>query len=571
MIENNETTQQEAQPVKPGGISKVVWIAGCGCLLTLVVIVAGLLAYFYFFRGGDPIAKVVPADSMVYITTDLTKTQSARFIEIVNIFQEIADEKVQTPTEMLDETLKKELDMNFADNIVPWIGTHSAFVITDGDFESGDVQVMFIIETINKGNADEFIVQLTEALDKKQARKFEQAEREGITIYTSKSSSQADDIVITRSGKFIYISNSEDTIFESIKLPKADSLSSSENYKATLAALPKDRFSTIYVNGDKYFEILQSMAASSVSTLQFDQSLYGGLAGIGLAFSVEEAGLRMDAVTVMDAEKVGEFQKNNLNAILSAPTTDAMVPGDTFLWFGVNSSQNIGDFMNEDSPLYTADAKEAFKLLEQQYNVDIPKLFSTFGGELAMAVGPASDGLMAESGGTNMGLTIIADVTDEQGFNDWFDDLVTVASTQMGTELNIEKVTIGSYNLQEITIEAGMPAPSTILLYGASNSYGFLSSSRNMLENGLNGEKTLAINETYINTWQVFPSDSIPYMYLDMSGLMDLIVESAGSSSEMRDMQNKLEKIPVIALSINKPSTYVQNVTMIAFMETKLK
>jgi hypothetical protein len=170
-----------------------------------------------------------------------------------------------------------------------------------------------------------------------------------------------------------------------------------------------------------------------------------------------------------------------------------------------------------------------------------------------------------------MGLTVIASVKDEKAFNAWFEDLMSVASTQMGTELNTEKVMIGSYNLQEVTLETGRPTPSTLLLYGANNGYGFLSSSHDMLTNGLDAEKTLATNKTYIETWKAFPSGSIPYMYLDMGGLMDLIAQSAGSSSEMRDMQTKLEKIPVIALTFNQPSTYVQKTTMIVFMETKIK
>jgi hypothetical protein len=302
-----------------------------------------------------------------------------------------------------------------------------------------------------------------------------------------------------------------------------------------------------------------------------DKSLYSGLVGMGMAVSAEEAGLRLDVATVYDEEKLGDFQKNSLDAVLSAPTTDAMVPEDTFLWLGVNTSQNMGDLMKEDSPLYTADAKESFDLLVQQYGIDIVKLFGTFGGEFAMAVAPASDGLITETGGTEVGLMIVAGVTDEQGFNDWFANLVTVASTQMGTELDTEKVTIGSHDLQKVTLDAGQPEPSTILLYGANNGYGFLSSSHDMLASGLDGGKTLATNETYIKTWKAFPSGSIPYMYLDMNGLMDLIVQSAGSSSEMLDTQTKLEKIPVIALTTSRPSKYVQNITMIAFMETKIK
>jgi hypothetical protein len=274
-------------------------------------------------------------------------------------------------------------------------------------------------------------------------------------------------------------------------------------------------------------------------------------------------------VSLLNEEDLGEFQKNSLNAVLSAPTTDAMVPEDTVLWFGVNSSQNMSDIFNkEDSPLYTADMKEAFGLLEQEYGIDITKLFGTFGGEVAMAVAPASDGLLAESGGANIGLTIIAGVTDEQGFTGWFDDVVATASEQMGGGLVTEKVKIGSHDLQKIAVDTGSPTPSTILIYGADNGFGFLSSSHGMLAGGLEGGKTLATNETYIETWKAFPPGSIPYMYVDMKGLMDLIAQSAGSSGEARDIQKKLEKIPVIALATSRPDKHIQNVTMIVFMET---
>ena len=81
---------------------------------------------------------------------------------------------------------------------------------------------------------------------------------------------------------------------------------------------------------------------------------------------------------------------------------------------------------------------------------------------------------------------------------------------------------------------------------------------------------SLAENATYSETWQAFPAGSVPYLYVDMPGLMDFIADSMGTSSDgdLQAIRSGVRKMPVIAAAMNNTPGYVSSSTMIIFIET---
>jgi len=577
MNENDDLTVKESpeeipsEPAKKaGGVPKIVWYVGCGCLLLFAcaVVVGGLIYLGLTLFGGDPIAAVVPGDSTFYASVDLSKTQSDQFNEIVSVFQEAAEvEEPQTLTDTLDTNMKDELGLSFTDDVVPWLGRHAAFVVTSGDFSGSDAEFMFIVETRSRGNADDFVSKFVAALEDKQDKKFSQDEKDGVTIFTSKAEFDwEDDMVIARAGKFVYLANSEDAVLESINLARSDSLAGSDGYKNAVTALPRNRVATFYMNPEFLNSVYEEMSLYGPSSAGLLADT--GLAGIAMSISIVDEGVRLDGATAYDADKIDDFQKETLGASYLDLTTDALVPGDTFFFAGVNTSLGFGRFTEPDSPLYNSDMAESFDLLESKYGISIPDLFDLLSGEFAFAVGPARDGMLAELGEVNVGLTMLASTSDEQGFNDWFDGFLDAASSDLYLEYDSSNTKVGDYQLKELSIQ-DIPGPYA-LIYGADNGYIILGTSKSLLEAGLDSGDTLANNPTYIETWKAFPSDSVPYMYMDVKEFMNFLVDSADSynAESMRNTRKNLEKIPVVAIAMNQNSNYVQSFTAIVFIDT---
>jgi hypothetical protein len=548
----------------------IVWIGGCGALLFMCAAVIVAVIYFGLpLFGGDPIVSVVPNSSMMYMGVDLSQTQSENFGDIVTVVQELADEDTgKTMAESLDKLMQDELKMSFTNDVAPWVGRYGAFVITEADFSSDDAKMMFILQTRNQGKTDEFLTTFIAALEKEQGMEFEQSETNGITFYTDKDQ----EMVFARNGKFVYLANSQDTVLASASLQKSDSLGSLQSYKDGVAVLPKARLATVYMNGNTLAEGLSSFFSDVYGpgySSYMENIATEGLSGMVMSLSVEEEGLRMDTASIYDETKINEYQKEVLATDYLAPKADALLPEDTFLFMGSNASQAPSSYTKVDNPLYSSDVEESFDMLEQQLGINVRELFDLLGNEVALALGPADDGLFAEAAEINIGFTMLAGTTNEAGFTEWFDGALNKVFTQnMYTEYDISDTKIGEYDLKQLNLPNDSETVAAFI-YGADNGYFVLGTSPSMLENGFSGTKTLANNETYRQTWAAFPAGSVPYLYMNVTEFMNFLADNAGAfgGSDIVDAQKKLQKIPVVALSMNNTTGYIQSVTMIVFID----
>lgn len=558
-------------PAKPKRkIPILVWIGGCGALLFMCAAVIVAVVYFGLpLFGGDPIVSVVPNSSMMYMGVDLSQTQSENFGDIVTVVQELADEDTgKTMAESMDKLMQDELKMSFTNDVAPWIGRYGAFVITEADFSSDDAKMMFVLQTRNQGKTDEFLTKFVAALEKEQGMEFEQSETDGITFYTDKDQ----EMVIARNGKFVYLATSQDSILASASLQKSDSLGSLQSYKDGLAILPKDRLATVYMNGNTLAEGLSSFFSDVYGpgyASYMENMAIEGLSGIVMSLSVEEEGLRMDTASIYDETKISEYQKEVFATDYLAPKADALLPEDTFFFMGSNASQAPGSYTKVDNPLYSSDVEESFDMLEQQLGINVREIFDLLGNEVALALGPADDGLFAEAAEIKIGFTMLAGTTNEAGFTEWFDNALNKAFTQnMYTEYDISDTKIGEYDLKQLNLPNGSETVAAFI-YGADNGYFVFGTSPSMLESGFSGTKTLANNETYRQTWAAFPAGSVPYLYMNVTEFMNFLADNSGAfgGSDVVDAQKKLQKIPVVALSMNNTTGYVQSVTMIVFID----
>jgi hypothetical protein len=561
----------EPQPEKKKGIPKIAWIAGgCGLLLVIVLVVAGGLALYFgpLLFGGDPIPAAVPNNSLLYASVDLRQALSGNFNRVVNAFQYISGEDQTDMVTSLDTTLE-EYQMTFDGSVKPWLGRYGAFVMVEGDLNNGTGVYMFILQSRNNGKADQFVKDLVAALEDKQGKSFEVSPVSGGNLYIARAQrSYEQDQVIARVGKFVYFSNSELAVRNSIQLKKNDSLAGSKAYKDTLAALPKGRLATMYFGGEAYSTLMSDAMDQSF----LGASSLGGLGGSGfqgmaMSASAVDAGLRMDVVITYDESKLTDFQKATLSAAPQQPTTADLVPGDTVLYLGSNSTLSPSRYLESDSPLYTADLQDSFDLLDQEYGINIQELLDLLGGEVGLALAPSQDSLLSQIEGPQIGLMLLLSTTDEAAMDDWIDNALQTVADQTYLEYQVRDTQFGDYNLHSLSLQSGIEQMN-IFTYGSDNGYFVLGLGEDMLNKGLGGGGSLADNPTYQDTWKAFSSGSVPYFYLDMGGLYDALNYGYYYGTN-ETLVRAVNRIPVIAAAVNPSSGYAQSFTLIAFINDK--
>lgn len=573
MSENNVIPQPgtaETPPAAPKGGSKLGWIIAILAALVACAALLGVGAWFLLprlFGGGDPIAGAVPAGSLVYMNVDLLKAKSENVEKIAAVFKEIAysDYKDETSIQSADRFMKDEYGLSFTDDVMPWLGQYAGLAITDGDLKS-DNTFLLIVESRDGAKADAFIEKWIAAMASKKGMQFEQHDEQGVKLYVhGQAGGTSQDVsVIARVGNFVYLSNSQEALLASAKLKNADSLAASGAYKDALAALPADRLASFYISSDAYLKFFEGLSAGSGASYA-EQLKSSGLRALGAGLSARQDGLQLDMALTYDQEKLTAFQKDSLNAKYKAPTADALVPGDTFLFLDVNSDQGFGNYLQDDNPAYTKDTREALTLLEKQSGVNIQALLKLMSGELALAVGPATDGLLPENSRLDMAITVLASTSDEAGFKSWAQELLDANAKKSQINFETSDVAFGKFALQSLALP-GPTSSAPMLYYGASNGYIVLGTSKTSLEKGLNGSDTLAANSTYLNTWKSFPAGGARYLYVDVQGLLAAL-QSSPSGASMNTAG--WEKIPVVAATVNPVSNFTQSYTVIMFVAAK--
>ncbi|KAA3643342.1 MAG: DUF3352 domain-containing protein [Chloroflexi bacterium] len=564
-ITENETENKSNNKLILGGLG----IAGVLGVMLLCGI-AALLWFFWprLFGGGDPIAERIPNDAVIYMNVDLLNMQSENFQDLMLVFQEMAEpDQDKTLVETLDEQMGDLVNMNFTDDVLPWIGQYGGLAILDLDLESGDGEYIWLVETRDKTAADQFISSLAVALDDEQGMQFSKSEKEGIEIYTHEPDF-GEDLLIARVGNFVYFSNSEAVILDSAALDKKDSLASLKIFEDAHAELPNDRVASAFFSNALYSEVFDMMAAQYYMTdvNNLDDIPLGGFA---MSMSADDAGLRFDFAVAYNEDDLSEFEKEAYTADYLAPKTDDLVPADTFFYLGTNQSHDPSFYLQEGNPLLDADTEEALELLNDEYGIDIMEFINFLSGEFAFAMGPSREGFISDQLDTDIGFTAFISTHDESGFSNWFEDVLKVIEDVTYTGIQLDDISIEGYELHEMTMgDEEFPSSMISMVYGADNGYIILGSSQDILEEGLGSNPSLAESEIYLNTWEAFPSGSVPYMFINMTELIDSFKDANPYMADsFQEIDSSLDKIPVVALAINETTGYTQAFTLIIFVE----
>lgn len=559
------------RPLLIGGAIALVIV--CLCCLLAVAIVAldpfGWNLLGFLFGRGDPLAASMPADTLLYISVDITQATPEKLNRVVQPFQDAlgVEEKIDLDRlkEEIDNSLLSGLDMTFKEDIEPWIGQYIAFGMKNiqMDYASSGEMPSFLLalETRNSGKADEFLLKLKEESLTAGGDTIQETTYQDVTIFFS-TPTYGQGMAFARSGNAILIATTAKDIQDAIDAQKGDSLADIADYKETIGALPSGRILTIYMDYgnflESYLSTLDTMTQSALPGTGLDiaqmdlftkaiEDSSSQMGGMAMGLRIVDAGIQMDAAMVTDTGDLTPEQK--AIAEKSGPAKDVitLLPEDTFLFIA-------GKYPNEGwtsvrtsligTGLATAsDYDEAMQSFEQVTGVNPETdIFPYLGGEVAVAAFPSSSGLLAESIGTDLGAVALLETNNGDAALETIGKLVPTFE-ELGLPLDRKEA-------EGLTYYEGVD-PSTqtsAFALGVGGKYFLLGSNGQILEDVHTRKTSLSDSSQYQQAVKALPGGMSPVMYLDFQGLLN-VVRGSMSGSTLRNFNETMRSIdPITAL-----------------------
>lgn len=317
--------------------TRVVILTVVGVLGVAAVAVAGALGYQMFFGSSeDDAVALVPADAVVYgnIFLDPSMDQRRAIGDLLEKFPEApnADEARNRLVELLDEGLA-EIEMNFDDDIDPWLGNQVAgWAQIPDDLMSGDpatapapeidtVPAAFLIAS----DDDEAALQFVEDASANSDDELTDESYEGADYMLNEEEGSAAGVV----DGFLVIGSEEG--FKAVVDVSGgdDNLSDSETFTETTDELTEDRLATFYFDGTALTEALEESGAPP-GAMEFGSfGMFGGsLSPTAGALFVES-----DKVVFESTSTPGDEEGEEIPEISDGLLPD--LPGDSWGAFGI--------------------------------------------------------------------------------------------------------------------------------------------------------------------------------------------------------------------------------------------
>ena len=577
----NEVAPAQAPAPRPSRrgifIGVGVALAGLACICVVAAVIFAVLDPFGWiarlFGGGAGAATAMPPDVPLYIGVDLARARSEEVDRLIATFAEATGSTLHdldTVIEEADDTMQAEIGMTITEDVLPWIGQYAGIGLSDlqmNEFSGLErADWVIAIEVRDRGGADAFLERLREALADEQGADFEESEYEGVTLYEFVSGSTGEG-ALARSGSYVLIGSSAEALRTSIDAQRGESLADTDAFRETSSRLPSDAILTAFVDVEEFAGLAQEATDTSMPVSPLWGLQAGGLTGMGASASVIDVGVRFNGSILYDPEVMTETQLEAFEAGIDPLTIDRRFPEDTFFFLatrGLSTGwRDFEDNFAEDEAY--ADLAESIRLLEDQIGIDLgDDLFAYLDGEIALGLGPSSEGLLPEMLEIRLGSLVLAETTQEEALRTTIEILTDQIPESEG--LTVLQTTVGGVEAYQL---ADPFQQTTALVYGVGEGSLFIATGTDLVEAAFAGGASLADDETYRATWASFPSGQIPTFYLDLEGLLGQIREGQAGFSldDFNDSTDFLSPIRVIGAAASLARDYTAQSTIVVFIE----
>jgi hypothetical protein len=541
-MNNSYSPQPSAAPVKTKSRTGII-IAIVAIVVVCCCLVAAIGGYFLYqggylnsimgrlFGGAEPVAKVMPEDTDVYMSIDFLKVViNTDYDSIINAFAENASNpdirNKQDIIRQIDDTLDSSLGVNLSDDIFPWIGTYVGLGFSDFRMDdNGSPQMdswVLAIQARDKTKADDFIQKVVQYQEDQSGENFDSEDYQGATIYYLEE--YYSPMAITRSNDIVYLSTDRSDIKKAIDAQRGNGLSNNAAFKDAMSSLPSNREMTLYAGPEVFDEIAQYSSPYSSYT-------FGSLDIIqnaGLALSVVDAGLKLDLATVYKMDQLSDQQRQMLEQGGGNTDIAQYYPADTLIFLAGNHLDNAWVTYRDlivNSLGSSSDFEDSMSMAEDQigFNPDT-ELFPLLDGAYALGVYEDNDSILNQNGGIPLGFLGVFETSQTDQMN----NLVANFTDSMDSQriANVNENSTG--NLTYYELEENVSS-DVILGYGLYNRYLMLGTNGQTLEQATQNNDSLGQNTKFKDVWGNF-SGMKPVLYIDLAGIIDMAENLTGEN-----------------------------------------
>jgi hypothetical protein len=554
-------------------IGIVALLVVCCCCVAGIAVVAldpfqwNLVDNFQaLLGGGDPVAAAMPADSELYLGVNLANARPDQLKRVVQPFLDVMeDEDVQDMDSLLEEMdtqLQEDLGLTFTEDVQPWVGASAGISLSElkldeyGGLESA--RLVIAVQSRDNKKADAFLQKLFDAMKKQSPdAEFAETEYNKVKIYAM-TPEYGDGLAFARSGGLVLISLKAEDIQQVVDTPKGDSLAQSETYKKLLKALPKNRLLTLTFDTAQLKDLYQSL----YSDLPADEfEVFGGSAanaqemlmeqlekvsGQAMSLSIVDVGLAMDVVALYNTDKLTEQDKKSIQAVNGDYKMIDRLPEQTLMYVGgwllEDGWPALRDQIIQASGISQAEFDEAMQAFEEQvgFNPDTD-LLPYLGGEMAVAIFPSQEGLLASQMQVELGALAVMGTTNADPVFLALEKL-SQAATEMGG-LTVKEETTDDLNYFVITDPM---SEAEAVAYGMGQRYLLLGTSGSALEELFGSGPSLAKSPRYQSATKALPAGMNPVFYLDIEGMLQALETGllAQAGGEFEESAKFLQPVP---------------------------
>lgn len=521
------------------------WLAIGGTAVARLIVIVAALALFDPFGWHtlarltgryDATADAIPADTLVYVGANLLNANLDKMQQLRNTFATALQGTAADPetlSQEIETSLMSDLGLTFAEDVQPWLGQYLGLAVLQiniGEAGQPDSLLWVVVaEVRDTAVADAFLTKLGQGWATKTGVTAVTLSHQNATITHFPAQNLPDTLAFTRSGRLLLIGSNEAAIRQALDSQHSDpSLADQPAYQDAQAALPANRFLTLYLDSPRLRDTFASVPGiSGVLSLMVTNPytiVSSGPTAVGL--SLVETGIQLDTVTGYNPATLSPLQQRMLAAQTRPHATLDIMPAETIFYTAGPSGQVYWDIYRQtliDAAGDESSFNESMALFVRDFGLNPDTdLFPYLDGETAVALLPpqnssAPTSLLSSLTSINLDAVLALGTSQQSQLEPTLQTLTTQLSLLQGSP--ITPTTENGFTLYTMALDA-----NTQLTYGLGQNYLFLGTSQQAITNlPFSGPNSLADNPAYAQVAGHFPDTMSLAYYLDIPRLLDAL------------------------------------------------
>jgi hypothetical protein len=524
------------------------WLVTCGvAAMVFVLLCAVLVVVAYFWLGlhrTNQVAEIVPADTSLVISLSPDPRQALHFRDAQDLETMFpmfgAVPALREAGEQAQADLAAEFDIDFRQDLLPWIGREVSLAIVD--VEPGGYHevppLVLAVATRSEARSYAFVDKVRRAMEREGTPFANETYRDVSIIYA----------VPQREGEFapafasfdglLVVGSELDTLHQAIDRAAGDAgpvLADQEAFHDVLAALPANRLGYFYLDG----RILRDDADGGLATAT------SFLRGVGASFRLVGDGLAIDYVLSNDIDRLTDEERQGMQRRSNRLHTVERLPGSSIAFF---SGQDLYAAMRP-ALLWTEDSEDFHEAMDDiAYEIGvhpIDDLLAHLSGEVTFALLPDPAGLPGED--VPFGLLFLAEIENP-------DDLAYSLQTLVQFLEYEGDISVSDQNVEGLTFTfLRDPWDAFNIGYTLDGDLLVIGSSLAVLRAFARGQDTLMDQDLCRDVIDHLAGDASDYLYVDAQELIRALYRTMGES-QRRDFDEEarpyLGSVSAIGLAV---------------------